>query len=76
MLALLRMRRVQMIMQAVRTHQKITSRAVSSGRRVSKLYGSAARSLVQKKIVEIKGRIATSRKRSRDLWRGKRSKRQ
>lgn len=71
LMALMRLRRVQLIMQAIKTHQKVTLNTVKPGRGARTSYANVGRAMVKKRVTTTKGRIATSKKRSRDLWQGK-----
>ena len=57
----MRMKKTQKIMQAVKIHQEISEKQIQNTKnKISKS--------VSEKITILKGRIAASRKRARDLW--------
>lgn len=57
----MRMKKTQKIMQAVKIHQEISEKQIQNNKnKISKS--------VSEKITILKGRIAASRKRARDLW--------
>jgi len=69
--ARMRMKRVQKIMSAVRTHQKNTSKTKAGT--PNKIPNNVvtqdlAKKIINNKIKAIRGRISSSRKRARDLW--------
>ena len=73
MIARARMKRVQKIMAAVRTHQQNTQKQKDSqpsapvaGR--PNPHQDITKKIIGNKIKALRGRIATGRKRARDLW--------
>lgn len=70
-IARLRMKRVQMIMNAMRIHSRITQNVVKTNKKPKGNAVTVTNRMIKNKITKIKGRIATSKSKSRDLWRGK-----
>jgi hypothetical protein len=57
----MRVKKTQKIMQAIKIHQEISERQVQNNKDKSNKY-------ISEKVIILKGRIAASRKRARDLW--------
>ena len=65
----LKMRRLQWIMSAIRTHAKLTQDKKDQEKNVKeKISSPFPKHTVKRRIKILKGRIASSRKRARDLW--------
>ena len=64
----MRMRRVQRIMSAVKTHQKIAETIKNKSLEKGSPVASGNKKMVSQRVKSIKGRISSSKKRTRDLW--------
>jgi hypothetical protein len=65
----MRTKRVQRIMGAVKTHQKISEGVKERNIEVTQsVLQGGNKTHIKKRIKSLKGKISTSRKRARDLW--------
>jgi hypothetical protein len=69
LLARKRMKRVQLIMNAIRIHQRITNKIKSLGKNAAKhLSLRLQNKMIKNKTARMRGMIATSKKNARDRW--------
>ena len=68
----MRMKRIQMIMNAIRIHRELTHKKKDKKTALGESFSNKwAKKVAVKKTQMLRGRIAASRKRTRDLWLGR-----
>ena len=65
----MRMKRIQLLMEAIRIHKDTTEKKKQFAKKVSGNVSNAlTKKIINNRIKTLKGRISSSKKRAKDLW--------